>query len=65
MGEYIILQEQFLNPIPFAEIGDHVLDTIEYYCLKKVNIVSLRYWLSLFSVRLSDQWNNHLMANRR
>ena len=36
LGEYIILSEQLIQPASFTEVGDHALDAVEYYCLKKV-----------------------------
>ena len=39
-GTNIILSEEFVQPQPFGELGDHALDAIEYYCYKRVSIMS-------------------------
>ena len=35
-GEYIILSMQLVEPASFSELGDHALDAVEYYCIKRV-----------------------------
>ena len=36
LGDYVILSEQLVQPASFTENGDHAMDAVEYYCLKKV-----------------------------
>lgn len=45
LGEYIVLSEQLLQPASFTEIVDHALDSVEYYCLKKVGRCSISEYL--------------------
>lgn len=41
-GINIILSEKLIQPVPFGEVADHALDSVEYYCYKRVSIMFIR-----------------------
>ena len=62
-GTNIILSEQFIQPVPFSEFKDQALDSVEYYCHKRVsNMETLSIYLTYSYLQL-DQRNLNLLAN--